>query len=171
MKSKHIIIICLILLVLPAIIGLFLRKDQIASKTVVINQPYYQVMADITNYFECNTWRLNVDTMYMTGQVDGYETWIEKYNNGDSVLVKVLKLGENDLITSVFDQDGHERMRNFIFKDIDGERTAFKMVEEVIITNPYLRFVALFYPFYNKNVNLYTKYLIEKYKNQPPAAF
>lgn len=151
----------------PFAIGFFLPGIETTSKITVIDQPYFQVLADITNHFEAKLWRTDLDTIYQTNDIDGYETWVEKYTSGDSVFLKINKVTEFDLICLEVDNFNHELSRNVTLKDING-KTAVKISKETYIGGPFRRFFALFTGS-DQFVKTYINDLTTKYKNAPPA--
>ncbi|NOZ46828.1 MAG: hypothetical protein GXO79_08590 [Chlorobi bacterium] len=153
-----------VIFIIVLIIGLSLPKDRTASKAIIIDKMYFYIVADISGYFEEPSWRSDLDTTIQQDDMDGLEVWLEKYKNGDSLLLKTIKLTEFDLVRETIEPGKPERLRVVQLKDLNG-KTAIKMSEEVYVNNPFVRFWYLFDDHTNDFVNGYLNDLKAKYEN------
>ncbi|MBI9068408.1 MAG: hypothetical protein JEZ09_14025 [Salinivirgaceae bacterium] len=137
-----VLIILLILIAAPAIGGLFLPKERMVTEMTMIDKMYFFILSDITNHWEEPSWRQNLDTIVQQDVIDGQDSWMEYYTNGDSVLLITQKTTETDYIRYIIGDEGLHLMRVITLADYKG-RTAIRISEEVYEKNPYKRFMAL----------------------------
>ena len=167
MKSGIKILIGLaILLFIILAIGFSLPAERMVSKKAIYNKIYFFILADVSNHFNEASWRTDIDTVIQQEDIDGLRVWLEKYTNGDSLLLKTLKITEADLIRETIEKRGKNRLRIIQLKDVDGRRTAIKMTEEIIIRNPFKRLLYLVNDKSGDFCEQYLRDLKTKYENQ-----
>lgn len=161
----------LILSILAIITGFFLPREKMATGKTIVDKIYFFVMADISNHYNEASWRSDLDTVIQQEDMDGLQVWMEKYTNGDSALIKTLRITEADLVREIMEPNGKDRLRVIQLKDFGGTKTAIKMSEEIILNNPIKRIIYFFDDRYDLFVNQYLKDLRTKYKNEPEEEF
>ncbi len=161
------------LFIVLLIVGYSLPGEKIVSKIIAVDKIYFFVMADVGCHYNEASWRSDLDTIIQKEDRDGLQVWVEKYVNGDSLLLKTIKITEFDLVRESIESQGKNRLRVIQLKDLDGKTTAIKMSEEVIIKNPFKRLWYLFNDKSSEFVDNYLQDLKSKYKNEgdDPFAF
>lgn len=169
--TKLLIAVILIFTILLAV-GYSLPSDKMITRKIIVDKMYFYVMMDIGGHFEEASWRTDLDTTIQQEDMDGLQVWLEKYTNGDSLLLKTIKVTEFDVVRETIEPKGKNRLRIIQIKDYNG-KTAIKMTEEVYIKSPFKR---LWYLIDDKSGDFINNYLYDlktKYENEgdDPFAF
>ncbi|MBE9469031.1 MAG: hypothetical protein IMY72_12030 [Bacteroidetes bacterium] len=160
------IIIAILLLIY--LVGIFLPKNILIKRQILIEKPFFIVWSDLTNPYEEPNWRQDIDTIIQLEDIDGNAVWKETYNNGDSIILETTTNIPNVLIARSYVNDNNFEGTRIVNIKKTEKGTFVRIVLEGKVTNAIYRLKNLISNKENKRLGRYLHNLKNKYKNEVP---
>jgi hypothetical protein len=150
-------IIAIIAIVL--IIGLFLPKERIFTKTAVLNSDVTEVFNIVIDFKNQTSWRNDVKEIIV---IDN-NTWTEVSKKGTAITFKVKQKVENEIFEiEIIEPKNFNGYWVGTFKQTNKNQTAIEFKEVITISNPFFRTLSYLFVDLDKTMDLYLQNLKQK---------
>ena len=150
-------IVAIIAIVL--IIGLFLPKERIFTKTAVLNSDVTEVFNIVTDFKNQTSWRNDVKEIIVIDQ----NTWTEVPKKGTAITFKVKQKIENELFEiEIIEPKNFNGYWVGTFKQTKKNQTAIEFKEVITISNPFYRTLSYLFVDLDKTMDLYLQNVKQK---------
>lgn len=140
-----------------AIVGVFLPRDHVASRSAVYRQPPDAVFSVISDVARGAAWRKGLTAVELLPPVEG-RTRFREVSGSDAIVMEVQELRPPDrMVTRIADPDQPFGGTWTFELTRDGDRTRLRITERGEVYNPIFRTLARFVFGYTSTMDAYLK--------------
>ncbi len=159
-------VVSILLLVLPAVIGLAIDDTHVASSRAQYQRPVDEIWATISDFAGAPAWREGVESMERLGDEDGKPVWVEHSSFGPMPYVVEVFEPPHRLVTRIHGEDLGFGGTWTYEVEAAGEGSAVTITENGVIDNPIFRTLSRFVFGYHATQQQYLTSLGRKFGEQ-----